>query len=97
MKNYLNEKENLFSNLNEQMRDFKYPISLQTPKKREYAKEKYKEDIEEGIKFPAHTGVHYSTSAYVYFYLMRQQPYCNLLIKLQAYNLENTNRCLRKY
>ena len=91
----LNEKENLFSNLNEQMRDFKYPISLQTHKKREYAKEKYKEDIEEGIKFPAHTGVHYSTSAYVYFYLMRQQPYCNLLIKLQAYNLENTNRCLQ--
>ena len=26
---------------------------------------------------------------------MRQQPYCNLIIKLQAYNLENTNRCFQ--
>ena len=25
--------------------------------------------------------------------MMRQQPYCNSLVKLQGYNLENTNRC----
>ena len=74
------------------IRKFKYPPSLQNKEKREIAIAKYI-DSESYEKFPSHSGCHYSTSAYIYFYLMRQQPYCNSLVKLQGYNLENTNRC----
>ena len=75
------------------LRDFRYPISLQTLEKREGVKFKYLEDKQEGSKFPIHCGCHYSNSAYIYFYLMRQLPYDNLLVRLQEYNLENCNRC----
>ena len=74
------------------IRKFEYPPSLQSKKKREAAICKYADDEENG-EFPIHSGCHYSTSSYIYFYLMRQQPFCDLLIKLQAYSLENTNRC----
>ena len=90
-----NEKGSISEEDKNKIRDFNYPISLQTEGKRKTAKEKFQEDVEEGVTFPIHSGCHYSTSAYIYFYLMRQQPYCNLIIKLQAYNLENTNRCFQ--
>ena len=74
------------------LRNFRYPVSLQDEEKRTNAKDKYK-DESKYLKFPSHSGCHYSTSGYVYFYLMRQQPYDNLLIKLQGYNLESVERC----
>ena len=93
---FYNECKEIFSNIQEKinnfLRDFNYFPTLQNIKKRIKAKQKYESD--EGIfPFPYHCGNHYSTSGYIYFYLMRQQPYDNSLVKLQGFNLENTNRC----
>ena len=74
------------------IRKLEYPPSLQTKEKRETTIMKYI-DAEGYESFQSHSGCHYSTSAYIFFYLMRQQPYCNSLVKLQGYHLENTNRC----
>ena len=72
------------------LRDLKYPISLQTEASRDIAIYRYIENDE--TNFPYHLGTHYSTSAFVFFYLMRQEPYNTLLIKLQNYQQENPNR-----
>ena len=42
--------------------------------------------------FPFHLGTHYSTSSYIFYYLMRNNPYCQNMIKLQNYKQENPNR-----
>ena len=43
-------------------------------------------------KFPIHSRLHYSTSSYVSYYLVRENPFINSLIKLQNYCMENPNR-----
>ena len=90
---YYSILKDIITNIKRQLRDFLYAISLQTKEKREKAKIKYEEDKEDNVSFPIHLGCHYSNSAYIYFYLMRQQPYGNLLVRLQEYTLENVNRC----
>ena len=90
---YDNKNENEL--LNSSLRIFKYPLCLQNPQKREDLIEKYRDDEE----FPHHLGIHYSTASYIYYYLMRELPYSNLLIKLQNYQQENPNRmflCLQE-
>ena len=82
-----------FKKIKKFLRVFKYPPSIQIEKNRALAKFKYEEDINNDVKFPVHCGCHYSNIGYIYYYLMRQQPYENLLVKLQSYNLENPNRC----
>ena len=72
-------------------RDMRYPISLQTKEKRENAIKKYNDNFTESV-FPCHLGNHYSTSSYVYYYLMRIVPFMNALIKLQNNIQENPNR-----
>jgi len=72
-------------------RDMNFPISMQKQDKRENEIEKYKDD-EKSIKFPYHLGTHYSTSSYIFYYKMRNNPYCQNLIKLQNYKQENPNR-----
>ena len=72
-------------------RDMKYPISLQSEEKRESAIKKFNDNLSENI-FPCHLGNHYSTSSYVYYYLMRTVPFMNALIKLQNKTQENPNR-----
>ena len=94
---YYSLLKEIVNNAYRKLRDFNYPISLQTTQKRINAMKKYNEDKEEGTSFPIHSGCHYSNSAYIYFYLMRQQPYDNLIIKLQEYNQENTNRCFSSF
>ena len=84
--------ENIFKSVKVQIRSFKYPPALQTKNKRDISLIKYR-DSEISDEFPTHSGCHYSTSSYIYYYLMRQQPFCNLLIKLQGYSLESPNRC----
>ena len=79
--------------IKEYLRDFKYPPSFQDEEKRNNIQFKFEQDKQNGVKFPTHSGCHYSTSGYLYFYLMRQQPYDNMLVKMQSYNLENTDRC----
>ena len=72
------------------LRDLKYPLSLQNESTRNYAVIKYDENCEN--KFYFHHGTHYSTSAYIFYYLMRQEPYDTLFVKFQNYQLENANR-----
>ena len=67
----------------------KYPICIQNEEKINSMIEKYIQDEE---KFKYHLGIHYSTFSYIYYYLMRQQPYSNLMIKLQNYQQETPNR-----
>ena len=91
---YFHKGDNLNNNKNYQnfiksMRDMKYPICIQTKEKKESLIEKY---LEEDGKFKYHLGIHYSTPSYIYYYLMRQEPYSDLLIKLQNYQQENPNR-----
>ena len=72
-------------------RDFNYPIAFQSDEKKEQAIIKYKESMKEE-KFPIHSRLHYSTSSYVSYYLVRENPFINSLIKLQNYCMENPNR-----
>ena len=71
------------------LRKMKYPICIQTEDKIKKVIEKY---LEEDDKFKYHLGIHYSTSYYIYYYLMRQEPYSDLLILLQNYQQESPNR-----
>ena len=70
-------------------RIFKYPVSLQNENNRSIAINRYNE---EDSKFKFHLGTHYSTAPFIFYYLMRQEPYNTLLIKLQNYQQENPNR-----
>ena len=86
--NEINEEQEETELYKSSLRIFKYPICLQNQKKREGLLEKYRQDDE----FQHHLGIHYSTSSYIDYYLMRQQPFSNLMIKLQNYQQENPNR-----
>ena len=81
----------LMNIITDNLRNFDYPISLQSDMKRENAMSKFEE--EENLQdFKSHLGTHYSTSSYVFYYLMRNSPFTENLIKLQGYQQENTNR-----
>jgi hypothetical protein len=71
------------------LRDMNYPVSMQKKDKREIEIYKY---LEDKSKHPFHLGTHYSTSSYIFYYLMRINPYGENLIKLQNYKQENPNR-----
>ena len=73
-------------------RNFKYPMAAQTEDNQQVALNRFQDDENNGSKFPTHFGTHYSTSSYIYFYLMREEPFTNLLIKLQGYKHENPDR-----
>ena len=88
-KNYIKEGKKIIDIL---LRDFKYPPAFQSIENKNRGKVKYEDEEYNESKFPSHTGTHYSNVGYTYFYLMRQQPYDNLLVKVQGYNLENPNR-----
>ena len=78
------------------LRDMKYPITVQTEEKREQAKYKFLEE-DTSSNFPHHLGTHYSTPAYIFYYLMRINPYGTNLIKLQNYHLEDKNRIFNSF
>ena len=84
------EEKSEVQKLLESLRDLKYPLSLQNETARTFSRFRYSEDSESHFKY--HLGTHYSTSPYIYYYLMRQEPYNALLIKLQNYQQENPNR-----
>ena len=65
-----------------QIRDFSYPVSLQTKKNRD----KY---ISRG--YEPH-GKHYSTAGYIFFYLLRNYPFVEAMIQLQNLTKESPNR-----
>ena len=76
----------------EDFRNFKFPMAAQTEENQNRASTRFEDDIDNNSKFPAHFGTHYSTSAYVYYYLMREEPFTTLLIQLQGYKQENPDR-----
>ena len=71
------------------LRNMKYAMSLQDESSRATAIFRYDDDNE---KFKFHLGTHYSTSSFIFYYLMRQEPFGTLLIKLQNEQQENPNR-----
>ena len=71
------------------LRQLNYPVCIQ---KIETIKKMIKKYIDSDEKYKNHLCIHYSTSSYVYYYLMRQEPYSDLMIKLQNYQQENPNR-----
>ena len=80
------------------IRVFNYPLSMQTEEKRERAMEKFRNEIEdEDSGFVNHHGAHYSNSSYVYFFLLRNYPFSQCMIKLQNYTKENPNRLFISY
>lgn len=84
----VNTVDALFKN---NFRDLNYPISVQTHDKRNSAISRYRESKEEK-KFAYHLGSFYSTSSFIFYYLMRMQPFMDCLIRLQNGVQENTNR-----
>ena len=91
-----NNNQELFNECG--LRVFNYPLSMQTEEKREHSIEKFGDDEDENDgKFKYHHGAHYSTCSYVYFFLMRNNPYTQCLIKLQNYAKENPNRLFISY
>jgi len=76
----------------DEFRNFKYPMGAQTEETQNIANNRFTDDEDNQHKFPAHFGTHYSTSAYIYFYLMREEPFTTLLVKLQGYKQENPDR-----
>ena len=86
-----NNEENVdIKNLLSSLRDLKYPLSQQNEEKREDSMLKF--DDKDKSSFQFHLGTHYSTGPFIFYYLMRQEPYSTLLIKLQNYQQENPNR-----
>ena len=75
-----------------QQRNFKFPMASQNEESRKIALNRYEDEEQNKYSFPIHYGTHYSTSSYVYFYLMRQEPFTTLLIKLQGYKQEHPDR-----
>jgi len=73
-------------------RNFKYPMAGQVEENRITAYNRFQDDEENGLKFPSHYGTHYSTSSYIFFYLMREEPFTTLLVKLQGDKQENPDR-----
>ena len=87
-----NKKENKkMKELKGYFRNLKYPVSAQEKHHRNTKKEKFNDEEE---KFRAHHGTHYSTSSYLEYYLMRNEPYTSLLVELQNYSQEDPNRLL---
>ena len=80
------------TNTDEDFRNFKFPMAAQNEENQNRASTRFEDDEDNNNKFPAHFGTHYSTSAYVYFYLMREEPFTTLLIQLQGYKQENPDR-----
>ena len=72
------------------LRNFNYPPSIHDESKKSRLKLKFEDSSD--LKFHFHHGIHYSNSVYIFYFLMRQQPYDNLLIKAQSYHLEDPNR-----
>jgi len=85
-----NDESDVNINENFSLRDMNYPVSMQDENKRNEEIIKYNEEDENTFRY--HLGSHYSTSSYIFYYLMRINPYGQLLINLLNYKKENPNR-----
>ena len=80
------------SSFSKDFRNLKYPVSVQTEKNKGNKLAKYNDEDD---KFRHHHGTHYSTSSYIYYYLMRIEPFTTLLVELQNYCQENPDRMMQ--
>ena len=79
----------------ENYRIMKLPPSVQDKDNQEKARDKYELCLFEKDKsdsYAFHFGSHYSTSSFVYYYLMRMSPFLENMIKLQNFELETPDR-----
>ena len=86
------EDNNDLSKYSKDFRKLKFPVSVQNPLNRENKIAKFN-DYDE--KFPHHHGTHYSTSSYLFYYLMRLEPFTTLLVELQNYCQESPDRMMQ--
>ena len=75
------------------IRNFDLPISLQDENNKQIYKKKI--DDYKGKKSDVYHSNHYSTAAYIYFYLMRINPFSNNMIKFQSNNFDVPDRQFR--
>ena len=73
-------------------RDMNYPISMQSEESRNSAKNNFSLNENSEFNFNYHLNTHYSTSAYIYYYLMRVNPYEQNMILLQVNNFDSPAR-----
>ena len=74
----------------QEIRDFELPMSLQTEESKNIFEEKYYLFKEMGNQL-THAN-HYSSAAYIYFYLIRINPFTNDMIKFQGNTFEIPER-----
>ena len=86
------DKNDNISKYYNEFRKLKYPVSVQISANKEKKLLKYN-DIDENFKH--HHGTHYSTSSYIYYFMMRLEPFTTLLIELQNYSQENPDRMMQ--
>ena len=72
-------------------RNFNIPISVQDEDKQEIFLSSNNNNFEDNDKTPTQAN-HYSTSAYIYYYLMRINPFTNDMIKFQSNNFDVPDR-----
>ena len=89
-----NSLENNTNNYLPYLRDMNYPVSMQTKNNRDEFYEKYNNDE---TKYPFYLNKHYSTSGYIYYYLMRMNPYGHIMIKFQNFKQEDSGRIFNSY
>lgn len=78
-------------------RDFRYPITCQNKTSKENALNHYNSTLSEVDGFQNHFGTHYSTSSYIFFYLVRVIPHLFHIINLQNNALDNPNRMFSRF
>ena len=88
---YIDNKNNSSKIIEIKPRNMKYPVSMQTEINRIDSIKKFKQESK-NTNFPTHFNNHYSSSPFVYYYLMRLNPYGQNLIKLQNYQNETATR-----
>jgi hypothetical protein len=64
-------------------RDLSHPIGAQTEEKRQKLRERFDNFVDDTIP-QFHYGTHYSTSAYVMWYLIRMEPFTASAVHLQG-------------
>ena len=78
--------------MNKNIRNFDIPISVQDNDKREEFLKQFKQSFINEIKDNFAQSNHYSTSAYIYFYLMRTNPFTKGMLKFQSNNFDVPER-----
>lgn len=92
----LNKKERQEKEIISYIRKMNYVISIQSEENKNQCISNYELEAKSN-KNPNHLNIHYSTSAYVFYYLMRLNPYGQNMIKLQNLKWEDPNRVFSSF